>query len=287
MGLDGFNYTECEGISAFIADGFCNLFWNTSECNYDGGDCFDFVHNASEFPEDGFDYSFCITGRPDWIGDGICDDFGAYITPECNFDGGDCGGGAGCIVDFPLWLGDEFCDNIPPYNTPECNNDGGDCEYPKDGFDYSDCDTSFPIWVGDDFCDEANGLNVEECNYDGGDCEDPLQFYPDCVVPWLPFFGDGICDPDLNTPECGYDKGDCPIPKVTTRTATPTATPTAAPTATPTAAPTDSPTAAPTDSPIAVPTAAPQTPGASDLDEVLAQLSAVLASINSALALTN
>merc|ERR1712071_389892 len=126
--LDGFNYTECEGISAFIADGFRNLFWNTSECNYDGGDCFDFVHNASEFPEDGFDYSFCITGRPDWIGDGICDDFGAYITPECNFDGGDCGGGAGCIVDFPLWLGDEFCDNIPPYNTPECNNDGGDCE---------------------------------------------------------------------------------------------------------------------------------------------------------------
>ena len=33
----------------------------------------------------------------------------------------------GCIIDVPDWVGDGYCDAYSPYNTPECGYDGGDC----------------------------------------------------------------------------------------------------------------------------------------------------------------
>ena len=32
-------------------------------------------------------YPGCLAPRPDWVGDGICND-GLYAKPECKYDGG-------------------------------------------------------------------------------------------------------------------------------------------------------------------------------------------------------
>ena len=55
--------------------GYCDIELNTTECDFDGFDCFD-------LDED------CDADDLERIGDGRCDLI--FNTPKCHFDGGDC-----------------------------------------------------------------------------------------------------------------------------------------------------------------------------------------------------
>ena len=103
----------------------------------------------------------------------------------------------GCCVPDPNFLGDGACDAYAPYNTPECNYDFGDCctescntnsdfkcaskegdAYGPFGYycidpqystiDEVKCNAENREWVGDGGCDPE--YNTAECGWDGGDC---------------------------------------------------------------------------------------------------------------------
>jgi hypothetical protein len=72
----------------WIGNGFCDDFYNTTECEYDGGDCLPCKDGYI-----GFNCTFylpnCSVPYPEWIGDGACDG-DVYNTEGCEWDGGDC-----------------------------------------------------------------------------------------------------------------------------------------------------------------------------------------------------
>ena len=167
-------------------------------------------------------YPFCNVPSKHWIGNGWCDNYPPYNTPQCGWDGGDCPvkyPDCNLVIDFTF--GDGYCDK--KYNTLECGFDGGDCEVScstPDGlcnpefnnefckFDAGDClefnakypycNVSKPYWVGDGICDD--GLyNTTECGFDGGDCEEKEK----CDMP------NGLCDAEFNNEFCNFDAGDC------------------------------------------------------------------------------
>jgi hypothetical protein len=137
-------YPNCSVPSQYrnlIGNGFCDDVYNTTECEYDGGDCLPCKDGYI-----GFNCTFylpdCSVPFPEsqyTIGNGFCD--GLYNTTECEYDGGDClpckDGYIGfnctlylpnCSVPFPAsqyFIGDGFCDDL--YNTAECGWEGGDC----------------------------------------------------------------------------------------------------------------------------------------------------------------
>lgn len=128
---EDFDYGNC-GVPnpCWIGDNDCDgSDYNTTACNFDGGDC-----AWCLFPDDGFDYTGCDHNVACVIGDGICQDKEFY--PECNFGGGDCDtfcpypddgfDYSECKVRERCWLGDCDC-NGEAFNTTECNFDGGDC----------------------------------------------------------------------------------------------------------------------------------------------------------------
>lgn len=222
--IDSFNYTDCNaGVPCWIGDHECESDYNTTECNYDGGDC-----KWCPFPTNEFDYSNCKITYACYIGDGVCQS--NLLSNACNYDGGDCKSECGfvndgfdysdCRIDTPCYIGNGVCDR-GGYDSAECNYDGGDCWFPNDGFDYSNCDVLRPYYIGDGKCDDVTYSGVE-CNYDGGDCPVPIDesnnLFPDdgfdysnCDIEYPHYIGDDTCDrfSNYNTPECNYDGGDC------------------------------------------------------------------------------
>ena len=82
--------------SSWINDKYCDKACNTSECDWDGGDCLN-VKPKSRWSYGGwhgqqslFRLEFCNTGCADtWVGDRYCD--AACNVAQCGFDAGDCG----------------------------------------------------------------------------------------------------------------------------------------------------------------------------------------------------
>jgi len=132
---------------------------------------------------------------------------------------------SGCCVPDPSFLGDGACDSYPPYNTPECGYDLGDCcrescnpdtpfkcaakegdAYGPFGYycldprysaiDEEACNAENREWVGDGGCDPD--YNTQECGWDGGDC---------CRE---------TCDVNFSYYECGRDAQpfDCKNPDI-------------------------------------------------------------------------
>ena len=166
-----------------------------------------------------------------WLGDGVCDDYGASgncNVAECNYDNGDCLTSPPSPPSPPApppsncpcptsWLADGVCDATLGCNVADCNYDGGDCTGasppPAMG---ANCDCP-PEWIGDGFCDTVatsmKDCNTAQCSFDGGDCvtsppsESPTTggtMGPACECPssWL---GDGACDAfylNCNSAEC-------------------------------------------------------------------------------------
>ena len=61
------------GKTSDLGDGYCDIAMNTTECNWDAGDC--------------LGSNLCNVERKDYLGDSFCDG-GEYNTEECNWDGG-------------------------------------------------------------------------------------------------------------------------------------------------------------------------------------------------------
>ena len=82
--------------STWINDKYCDKACNTSECDWDGGDCLN-VKPKSQWGYGGwhgqqtsFKLDFCNTGcAATWVGDRYCD--AACNVAKCGFDAGDCG----------------------------------------------------------------------------------------------------------------------------------------------------------------------------------------------------
>lgn len=156
----------------WIGDSYCDDSNNNAECQYDGGDCcgpnvvLDYCSECTcKDPENGGSETESQCEKPQWIGDGFCDD--ETNTEMCEYDGGDCCDGNSdmsyCIQCQCLasdcqnnLMSDGVCDLIN--NTTECMHDGGDCEV----------GCLHPEWIGDGNCDGI--INTAVCNFDGGDC---------------------------------------------------------------------------------------------------------------------
>ena len=140
---------ECtiDGVEPWkLGDGECDLQNNFTECDYDGQDCCPLS-----------DIGNCIAcmnlvDDPSRVGNGICD-FGFYMTPECDFDGGDCLNYKECnnIVEDIFRVGDGNCNEDGLYMSAECAWDGGDC---FDGT-YGTFGTNISI-IGDDAIDDTD-----------------------------------------------------------------------------------------------------------------------------------
>eukprot|EP00979_Chaetoceros_neogracilis_P008744 scaffold1952_cov146-Chaetoceros_neogracile.AAC.1 len=112
-----------------------------------------------------------------------------------------------CSAPSPSYIGDGRCDNYGAYNTVECNFDGGDCE--EFNAKYPNCNAYYPSLIGDGNC-FGGDYNTAECGFDEGDCVDFNNKYPNCNAYNPYWIGDGNCDGDYyNTIECGFDGGDC------------------------------------------------------------------------------
>ena len=127
--------------------------------------------------------------------------------------------------------GDNVCDEV--LNTPECQFDGGDCGVTEAPITSSTTEASScvfppniaPSWLGDGTCDWD--LFNFMCNWDGGDCDGattPATYSSTttqstappiplgCIIPpGTPthYLGDNYCDSMLNTEACEFDMGDC------------------------------------------------------------------------------
>ena len=136
--------------------------------------------------------------------------------------------------------GDNVCDEV--LNTPECQFDGGDCGVTEAPITSSTTEASScvfppsmpPNWLGDGYCDSA--LNNTMCNWDNGDCievsTEPTEpttttisvVIPlGCIIPQeipIYYLGDNYCDAMLNTEACEFDMGDCGVLLVTTTPST-------------------------------------------------------------------
>ena len=230
MGDDSYFYYK-------LGNGWCDLKYNTANCEWDGGDCLEFNKK----------YPNCKIRDPQWLGNGVCSEnennaecgwgggdclelnqrypnckncelsmvsdgtcwgLQECNTAECEWEGGDCllEGLPDCHME-PFWkmkryIGDGKCDS--EYNSISCGWDGGDCLLAE----YPDCHVSNPDKIGDGYCDGGE-YNSYECGGDGGDCPTPALF-PDCHVDIPYHIGDGLCDyGEYNTEWCGWDGGDC------------------------------------------------------------------------------
>ena len=161
---DAFCHAGC-GLPQHVGDDFCDDENNNCGCDWDGGDCCG-KNKHSTYCEvcacldpavnDGPDHVNCVQGCDSltFYADGFCDD--ANNVCGCDWDGGDCCGGA---VNF------RYC--------TECNCEDPSYVCPSDG----ECENT--EYLNDLFCDDGN--NNCACNWDHGDCCGPDNYYGYCT----------------------------------------------------------------------------------------------------------
>ena len=212
---------QCDG-GHFVGDGWCDISYNNLACDWDGGDCC----------QDKCTGFYC--GQSIFA----CVDPSSSLTGTCN-------GTAAVLAD----IGDGECENYAAYNTLVCAWDGGDCcsksceQVADEGCTLFDCqDPTYTSGSGTGSCDIADACTSGEsttfgasasdfcacdpdCRYHGDCCSDYWTVCPqptttpqpgsasttpaDCVSETAAHVGDGFCDAVFNTEECGYDGGDC------------------------------------------------------------------------------
>ena len=78
-------YPNCVTDTPFrVGDGYCNIGLNTSQCDWDGGDCIGIQNDFNLM------YPYCDVENPSSVGDGKCQFLQIYNVKECGYDGGDC-----------------------------------------------------------------------------------------------------------------------------------------------------------------------------------------------------
>lgn len=229
-------YPHCDVLNVKnVGDGICNPELNVPNCGFDERDCCPYNHdpllgngkcNGGYFASGicGHDLDDCQNftskyatcdfetaairiqeldkrlNRSDSskkiiLGDGECDT-GAYISPECGFEMGDC---EECKVSNYKLLGDTICDG-GRYNTEYCHWDFGDCLNEN----FLDCHVDTPKFIGDGVCD-GDIFRVKGCQDDGGDCNK-------CDVLDKSLLSNSICNDDkegYNSRDCSWDGRDC------------------------------------------------------------------------------
>jgi len=189
-------YPKCfaEDFS-LLGNGECDesSLYNNKDCGFDNGDC---IERNTKLQSN---YPTCSVENIAWVGDGICNG-GAYYTPECDFDGGDC---KNCGVPNMQKIGNGRCDQ-GDYNTNECSYDGGDCIQLNLEKEQSNagCSVANIGWIGDGICNGKEYASPD-CGNDGGDCIN-------CFVEDMMLIGDGVCNGgDYMSDGCSSDGGDC------------------------------------------------------------------------------
>eukprot|EP00591_Stephanopyxis_turris_P005654 CAMPEP_0195507010 /NCGR_PEP_ID=MMETSP0794_2-20130614/543_1 /TAXON_ID=515487 /ORGANISM="Stephanopyxis turris, Strain CCMP 815" /LENGTH=842 /DNA_ID=CAMNT_0040633541 /DNA_START=258 /DNA_END=2786 /DNA_ORIENTATION=+ len=218
-------------------DAWCDEFFNTAACDWDGGDCCALTCNSTATQNCGE-----AVNNTHAVGFLLCRDPLAACPPDVASD-----------------IGNGYCDNVnnTMQNTAACGWDGGDCcaqtcnstaEH-ECGFNVNNdlfigfgfcidphvC-TADPAQLGDGLCVDQEPHNTHVCGWDGGDCcsdtcvssnftcgfsagGSPVGFSgchdPNaCQVINHTRLGNGFCDdalPLFNTRSCGWDGGDCCI----------------------------------------------------------------------------
>ncbi len=134
-------------------------------------------------------------------------------TPECCFDGGDCGLQndicPSCKVGhYQNYVTNKRCDNL--FNNLDCCFDGGLCEVDV----CSTCaDENLKLMISDGVCDSFLVQNPQCCN-DGEDCQNDVGLIEKACITCqasgsFALLGTGQCDEVMNNHICCYDGGDC------------------------------------------------------------------------------
>ena len=186
---DNLNTCSPGCFRGMIGDEICNPECQTTECEFDQGDC-----------------ETCAPGCPNYLlGNQWCDPL--CFNVACQFDNGDCQmepyNWSAATTDecaphchFSM-LSDGHCDDA--CLSKECNYDGSDCG----------CSPECPLrFINDGFCDSK--CRNEGCMWDGGDCGDDWSLatcnngkcHSDS-------FWDGVCECDCDTIDCMWDMGEC------------------------------------------------------------------------------
>eukprot|EP00904_Undaria_pinnatifida_P012698 jgi/Undpi1/8559/HiC_scaffold_25.g11024.m1 len=185
-----------------IGDGICDDWSNVASCAFDGGDCCQDTCAHAECQK-----ATALTCFDPWSNTSFCGtidpadtdyDYHATLCRECPAFASDLGS----------FIGDGFCDSFVAFNSPECFFDGGDCcidtckeerwTCPEENSEgaYVCLDPASSSYLCKHLADETGGIQsiCETCAAHMGPAE---RFQ----------IGDGICDIDMNVEGCLWDAG--------------------------------------------------------------------------------
>ncbi|CAN0355990.1 unnamed protein product, partial [Ectocarpus fasciculatus] len=203
---------------SYLGDGWCDGGeYNSGKCGYDGGDCcaescdpdaqytcgiggYDCVDPDSE--------SSCVVPNPEYVGDGWCDDEGAYNTAACGYDGGDC-----CVES--CHPDAEYACGVAGYNCVDPEYAGTFSDVYRYSSAHSSSSLSNTYSSASSSSTSSSGYSYTSAEYDySGELysDDSFSLNPspdDCDAADPGAVGNGFCDSVVNTAACNWDNGDC------------------------------------------------------------------------------
>ena len=213
------------GLPSHFQDGWCDLASNSEACGWDGGDC---CGDTCQGHYCGSTVFACVDPSSiyqrtcnasaavlDDISNGQCENYAAYNSLVCNWDGGDC-----CIKSCTPSSGAGTCETWFDCQDPRFASGVGTGSCSGAGTCASGQSSSFGGSI-DDFC-----ACDDQCTFNGDCCEDywatcisgtTTDVAPTsttttaslCAAEIPEYVGDGFCDAVYNTADCNFDGGDC------------------------------------------------------------------------------